>query len=120
MSTTKKPAAATAAKTPAKTTAKAPAKPVARAAAKPVARVAAKKPAAVAVAAKPVAEKPAAPKAYKMLTGIDGQGFCEKVSAHIADGYELYGSPTMILDGKNWVLGQAVVYKGKKKKAKRK
>ncbi len=55
-----------------------------------------------------------------MLTGIDGQGFCEKVSQHIADGYELYGSPTMILDGKNWVLGQAVVYKGKKKKGKRK
>ena len=56
-----------------------------------------------------------------MLTGIDGQGFCEKVSAHIEAGYELYGSPTMLLDGKNWVLGQAVVYKGKKKKkAKRK
>ncbi len=93
------------------TPAKKPAAPRARAAA-------AKK----VVAAKPVAAKAApkaspvteAPKPYKMLTGIDDSEFCSKVSRHLAEGYELYGSPTMTFNGKNVIVGQAVVLKAKK------
>jgi hypothetical protein len=96
------------------TPAKKPAAPRARAAA-------AKK----VVAAKPVAAKAApkaspateAPKPYKMLTGIDDSEFCSKVSRHLAEGYELYGSPTMTFNGKNVIVGQAVVLKAKAKKA---
>lgn len=91
------------------TPAKKPAAPRARAAAasKTVAAKAAPK-------AAPATE---APKPYKMLTGIDDSEFCSKVSRHLAEGYELYGSPTMTFNGKNVIVGQAVVLKAKPKKA---
>ena len=107
----KKPAAKPAAKTPARTAA---AKPAAKA---PVRRAAAAKAAALAVASTPDYTKP-----YKMLTGIDDGEFCSKVSRHLQNGYELHGSPTMTFNGKNVIVGQAVVLKkaakksGKKKK----
>lgn len=87
------------------------AKPVAAKA--PVRKPAAKKPVAAKAAPKasPVTE---APKPYKMLTGIDDSEFCSKVSRHLAEGYELYGSPTMTFNGKNVIVGQAVVLKAKK------
>ncbi|GMA89321.1 hypothetical protein GCM10025868_45710 [Angustibacter aerolatus] len=44
-----------------------------------------------------------------MLTGPDDRSFCEKVSAALADGYVLHGSPTMTFDGARVVCGQAVV-----------
>ena len=101
-----KPAAANTA--PAKTAAKAPAK---RAPAKSAAKAAA-----------PVA--PAAPeynftKRYKMLTGIDDSSFCDKVVIHLNNGYELYGSPTATFNGKNVIVGQAVVLKKVPKKNKK-
>ncbi len=115
------------------TPAKKPAAPRARAAAakkvvaaKPVAAKAAPKaPVRKPAAKKPVAAKAApkaspateAPKPYKMLTGIDDSEFCSKVSRHLAEGYELYGSPTMTFNGKNVIVGQAVVLKAKAKKA---
>lgn len=80
-------------------------------AAKPVARKTAAKPA---VKAAPATE---APKPYKMLTGPDDSEFCSKVSRHLAEGYELYGSPTMTFNGKTVIVGQAVVLKAKAKKA---
>ncbi|GAB3680697.1 DUF1737 domain-containing protein [Angustibacter aerolatus] len=46
---------------------------------------------------------------YRMLTGPDDRSFCEKVSAALADGYVLHGSPTMTFDGARVVCGQAVV-----------
>jgi hypothetical protein len=101
----KKPAARKpAAKTPVRATA---AKPAAKA---PVRRAAA--PAAPAVAAAPNYTKP-----YKMLTGIDDSEFCDKVVRHLENGYELYGSPTSTFNGKNVIVGQAVVLKKKAKKA---
>lgn len=81
-------------------------------AAKPVTRKAAPKPAAAKAA--PATE---APKPYKMLTGPDDSEFCSKVSRHLAEGYELYGSPTMTFNGKTVIVGQAVVLKAKAKKA---
>ena len=111
----KKPAAKPAAKTPARTAA---AKPAAKA---PVRRAAAAKPAAK-TAAPAAASTPDYTKPYKMLTGIDDGEFCSKVSRHLQNGYELHGSPTMTFNGKNVIVGQAVVLKkaakksGKKKK----
>jgi len=30
---------------------------------------------------------------YRLLTGVDDRRFCERISAALDDGYELYGSP---------------------------
>lgn len=79
------------------------------------------------VAAKPVAAeskttksakatKPAKvkPLAYTVLTGIDDASFCERVSAKLEAGYELYGSPSVTFNGKNVIVAQALIHKGKK------
>lgn len=69
---------------------------------------------------------PAAPdftKRYKMLTGIDNSEFCAKVRLHLDNGYELHGSPAMAFNGKDIIVGQAVVLKKlptKKKAGKKK
>lgn len=110
--------------TPAKT-------PVKRVAAKPAARTArpaaAKTPAAQATAkaATPVAiaDKPDFTKRYKMLTGTDNSEFCAKVRMHLDNGYALHGSPVMAFNGKDIIVGQAVVLKklpAKKKSGKKK
>ncbi len=46
---------------------------------------------------------------YRMLTGPDDRAFCERVSAALADGYQLYGSPTSTFDGDRVIVGQALV-----------
>ncbi len=46
---------------------------------------------------------------YRLLTGTDDRAFCEKVSAAIADGYVLHGSPAVTFDGAKVVTAQAVV-----------
>ena len=107
---------APAAKPAARTTVRAAAKPAAKTAAKPA--VAAKT--AVAVA---VADKPDFTKRYKMLTGIDNSEFCAKVRLHLDNGYALHGSPVMAFNGKDIIVGQAVVLKklpAKKKAGKKK
>jgi hypothetical protein len=112
--------------TPAKTPARAAAKPAARtttrtAAAKPAAKAttsAAKAPVAVAVA-----DKPDFTKRFKMLTGVDNSEFCAKVRLHLDNGYALHGSPVMAFNGKDIIVGQAVVLKklpAKKKAGKKK
>lgn len=135
MTTPRKPAASSAPKTAAKpATRAAAAKPVARTAAKPAAKAPVK--AAPKVAAKPAAKAPvkAAPKAaakpakvvidttkrYKFLSGIDDSNFCQRVSDHLDAGYELAGSPTMVVKGATVYVGQAVVRKATKKVTKRK
>ena len=110
----KKPAAKPAARTTAAKAA-APKTVVRRPAAKPAAKAAAKPAAKPATAAAPNYTKP-----YKMLTGIDDSEFCDKVVRHLENGYELYGSPTSTFNGKNVIVGQAVVLKAKPKKAKAK
>ena len=101
----KKPAARKpAAKTPARATA-----------AKPAAKAPVRRPAAPKVVAAPAA--PNYTKPYKMLTGIDDSEFCDKVVRHLENGYELYGSPTATFNGKNVIVGQAVVLAKKPKKA---
>ena len=113
--------------TPAKT-------PVKRAAAKTAARTTATRAVAAKAAGKPavaakapvavaVADKPDFTKRYKMLTGIDNSEFCAKVRMHLDNGYALHGSPVMAFNGKDIIVGQAVVLKklpAKKKAGKKK
>jgi hypothetical protein len=130
MTTPRKPAASSAPKTAAKPATRAAAKPVVRTAVKPAVKAAPK------AAAKPAAKAPvkAAPKAaakpvkvvidttkrYKFLSGIDDSNFCQRVSDHLDAGYELAGSPTMVVKGSTVYVGQAIVRKVTKKAAKRK
>lgn len=37
-------------------------------------------------------------KLYRLLTGEDSSAFCHKVSQALADGWELYGSPSYAYD----------------------
>ena len=46
---------------------------------------------------------------YRLLTGPDDQSFCERISAALADGYELYGSPSITNTPDGVVAAQAVV-----------
>jgi hypothetical protein len=116
----------TPAKTPVKRTPAA--KPAVRATVRPAAKPAAKTAAKPAVAAKTavavaVADKPDFTKRYKMLTGIDNSEFCAKVRLHLDNGYALHGSPVMAFNGKDIIVGQAVVLKklpAKKKAGKKK
>lgn len=50
-------------------------------------------------------------KAYRFLTADDTSAFCHKVSAALAEGWELYGDPTYAHDATTGVMrcGQAVV-----------
>jgi hypothetical protein len=78
---------------------------------------------AAAAAAAATVSTPDFTKRYKMLTGIDDSEFCNKVGLHLDNGYELYGSPTSTFNGKNVIVGQAVVLKklpSKKKPGKKK
>ncbi len=46
---------------------------------------------------------------YRLLTGPDDRTFCERVSAALAEGYELHGGPAATFDGERVVVAQAVV-----------
>jgi hypothetical protein len=46
---------------------------------------------------------------YRLLTGPDDRSFCEKVSRALADGYVLYGSPAIAMDGDRVICAQAVI-----------
>ena len=49
---------------------------------------------------------------YRLLTGRDDRAFCERVSEALAQGWRLYGSPTMAWDGDAGAMqcAQAVVW----------
>ncbi len=47
--------------------------------------------------------------AYRLFTGPDDRGFCERVSAALAEGYVLHGSPAATFNGSTVVVAQAVV-----------
>ncbi|HFC04260.1 MAG TPA: DUF1737 domain-containing protein [Rhizobiales bacterium] len=46
---------------------------------------------------------------YRLLTGKDDKAFCERVSAALDDGYELYGSPSITREGGENIVAQAVI-----------
>ena len=46
---------------------------------------------------------------YRLLTGPDDAEFCERVSAALAEGYRLHGSPALTFDGSRVIAAQALV-----------
>lgn len=46
---------------------------------------------------------------YRLLTGPDDRTFCERISAALAEGYELHGGPAATFDGERVIVAQAVV-----------
>lgn len=51
--------------------------------------------------------------AYRLLTGPDDITFCERVSAALAEGYVLHGSPAATFNGESVIVAQAVVLPGR-------
>ncbi len=47
--------------------------------------------------------------AYRLFTGADDRAFCERVSAALAEGYVLHGSPAASFNGNTVIVAQAVV-----------
>ncbi|WP_326961032.1 MULTISPECIES: DUF1737 domain-containing protein [unclassified Arthrobacter] len=47
--------------------------------------------------------------AYRLFTGPDDRAFCERVSAALAAGYVLHGSPAATFNGSDVVVAQALV-----------
>ena len=47
--------------------------------------------------------------AYRLLTGADDAAFCQRVSDALADGYELYGSPSIAVGPEGTRVCQAVL-----------
>lgn len=52
------------------------------------------------------------PLPYRLLTGPDDRSFCERISAALAEGYQLYGSPAATFDGERVIVAQAVILPG--------
>lgn len=46
---------------------------------------------------------------YKLVTGKDDSEFCYRVTKLLAEGYELYGSPSIAFNGEHMVASQAVL-----------
>ena len=47
--------------------------------------------------------------AYRLFTGPDDRAFCERVSAALAEGYVLHGSPAATFNGSTVIVAQALV-----------
>jgi len=54
---------------------------------------------------------------YRLLTGPDDDAFCRRVSAALALGYYLHGSPSATFDGKSVIVAQALVWPGASSKS---
>ena len=52
-------------------------------------------------------------KLYRFLTGPDTAEFCQRVSDALAEGYQLYGSPVMVVVEGRPIVGQAVIWPDK-------
>lgn len=46
---------------------------------------------------------------YRLLTGPDNREFCERISAALAEGYVLHGSPAATFNGTSVIVAQAVI-----------
>lgn len=49
---------------------------------------------------------------YRVLTGVDEDAFCLRVSEALGLGYRLHGSPAATFDGTNVIVAQAIVWPG--------
>ncbi|MBT2249253.1 DUF1737 domain-containing protein [Arthrobacter sp. BHU FT2] len=46
---------------------------------------------------------------YRLVTGPDDRAFCERISAALAEGYVLHGSPAATFNGSSVIVAQALV-----------
>ena len=46
---------------------------------------------------------------YRLITGPDDRAFCERISAALAEGYVLHGSPAATFNGTGVIVAQALV-----------
>ncbi|MBO1267873.1 DUF1737 domain-containing protein [Arthrobacter cavernae] len=47
--------------------------------------------------------------AYRLITGPDTRDFCERITAALAEGYVLHGSPSATFNGTDVIVAQAVI-----------
>jgi len=47
---------------------------------------------------------------YRVLTGPDDAGFCNRVSEALALGYHLHGGPAVTFDGERVIVAQALIW----------
>jgi hypothetical protein len=45
---------------------------------------------------------------YRLITGTDDRTFCERISAALAEGYVLHGSPAATFNGTAVIVAQAL------------
>jgi len=48
-------------------------------------------------------------KMYRFITGPDDANFCKRITEFLNDGWQLYGNPTLIFNGKVCIAGQAII-----------
>ncbi len=58
----------------------------------------------------PSATAPDGKPIYRFLTGPEDKSFCERVSAELANGWVLYGNPTMTFNGERVIVGQVIIW----------
>ncbi|MDQ5861510.1 MAG: DUF1737 domain-containing protein [Actinomycetota bacterium] len=46
---------------------------------------------------------------YRLVTGSDDRAFCERISAALAEGYVLHGSPSATFNGGGVTVAQALL-----------
>ena len=46
---------------------------------------------------------------YRLITGPDDRAFCERISAALAEGYVLHGSPAATFNGVGVIVAQALI-----------
>ncbi len=46
---------------------------------------------------------------YRLITGKDDSGFCERISKYLEEGYELHGSPSVTFNGTDVIAAQALI-----------
>jgi hypothetical protein len=48
---------------------------------------------------------------YRILTGVDDDAFCHRVSEALELGYVLHGSPALTTQGETVIAGQALIWR---------
>ena len=46
---------------------------------------------------------------YRLITGPDDRAFCERITAALAEGYVLHGSPAATFNGSSVIVAQALI-----------
>ncbi|MEV0293020.1 DUF1737 domain-containing protein [Nocardia sp. NPDC050710] len=52
------------------------------------------------------------PLRYRLITGVDDDEFCKRISALLDEGYALHGGPAVTYNGAQVIAAQALVWGG--------